>query len=96
MNLLKSIFHLIRTIILTALLVCLVIFMINNRDIITIHLHPLPFDAETRVFLVMIIFFLLGLFFGLLACSKSIIKRLVEKFKDRKTIKKLEKQVAKN
>jgi len=67
--------------------------MVNNRDAVTIHLHPLPFDIETRIFVVMIILFLCGLIFGLLACSQNIIKRIFSSLKDQNKIKKLEKQV---
>ncbi len=96
MNFLKSIFHFIRTIILSLLLICLVIFMVNNREAATISLDPLPFTVETRMFLVMISFFLFGVLFGALACSKSLITKMFERFSDRKKIKKLEKQIAKN
>jgi uncharacterized membrane protein YciS (DUF1049 family) len=70
--------------------------MVNNRDIITIHLYPLPFNIETRMFVVMIGVFLLGLLFGILACSQSLIKRYISSFSDRNKIKKLEKQVTKS
>lgn len=96
MNFIKAILRLIRTIILSVILICLIVFMVNNRDAVTITLHPFPFDVDTRMFLVMLIFFLLGMFFGMLACSKSLIKRFIEKFKDSRKIKKLEKEIAKN
>ncbi len=96
MNFIKSILRIIRTVILSLLLVCIVIFMVNNRDTVTIHLHPLPFDVETRIFVVMIIVFLLGLLFGILSCSQSLIKRIFTNLNDRRKLRKLEKQVAKN
>lgn len=95
MNFIKSIFRIIRTVILSLLLVCIVIFMVNNRDVVTIHLHPLPFDVETRIFVVMIVVFLLGLLFGILACSQSLIKRIFANLNDRRKLRKLEKHVAK-
>lgn len=96
MNLIKSILRIIRSLILAIFLICLVIFMVNNRDVVTIHLYPLPFEIETRIFLVMISVFVLGMIFGLLACSQNLIKRAIERFKDRNKIKKLEKQISKN
>lgn len=96
MNFIKSIFRIIKTTILTIFLICLVIFMVNNRDVINIHLHPLPFEIQTRMFMVMIIFFLFGLSFGLLACSQNILHRMVSSFQDRRKIKQLEKKVSKD
>jgi uncharacterized integral membrane protein len=96
MNLLKSILRITHTIITTALLLCLVIFMVNNRGSATIQLYPLPFEIETRIFVVMIGFFLLGMIFGILVCSQSMLKRAFEHFKARRKIKKLEKQIIKN
>jgi len=93
MNFLKSLFRFIRILVLTALLIALVIFMVNNRAPSTLVLYPLPFEIETRMFMVMISFFLLGLFFGILLCSKNIIKRIFENFKSRRKIKKLERQM---
>ncbi len=92
----KSLFGFTKTIILSILLICLVIFMVNNRDLITIHTHPLPFEIESRVYLVMLFFFLFGMSFGFLAFSKNMIAKTISNFKDRLKIKKLEKEIAKN
>lgn len=93
MNFIKSILHLIRYAILTTFLLTLVIFMVSNRGIATIKLYPLPFEIETRIFIVMLAFFLLGLIFGILLCSKNIMQRIFENFKSRRKIKKLEQQI---
>lgn len=95
MNFIKSIFRIIKSVILTLILVCLVIFMVNNRETVLISLYPLPFEIETKVFLVMIFFFLFGLLFGLIAWAPHIISRAISKRQDKKQIQKLEKQVAK-
>lgn len=95
MNLIRSILRIIRSVILSLFLICLVVFMVNNRDDITIHLYPLPFEVETKVFLMMILFFIFGMLFGLLACSQNIIKRIFTSYQDHRKIKKLEKQVEK-
>ncbi|OFW80469.1 MAG: hypothetical protein A3D15_03550 [Alphaproteobacteria bacterium RIFCSPHIGHO2_02_FULL_40_34] len=69
--------------------------MVNNRDVVNITFHPLPFAIETRMFLIMIAFFLCGLIFGIIVCSKSIIGYVIEKFRSGKKIKNLEKQMSK-
>jgi hypothetical protein len=94
-NFFKSVLRFAKTAILSLLLICLVIFMVNNRDIITIHAQPLPFEIEIRVFVLMIFFFLFGMSFGFLAFSKNMISGFLRNFKDRLKIKKLEKQVLK-
>ena len=94
-NFFKSILRFAKTIILSLLLICLVVFMVNNRDIIAIHTQPLPFEIEIRVFVLMIFFFLFGMLFGFLAFSKNMISGFLIRVKDRLKIKKLEKQVAK-
>lgn len=67
--------------------------MVNNREIVTLHLFPLPFDIQTRIFLVMIAVFLLGVLFGFLCYSKSLTSRFIANFKNKILIKKLKKQI---
>jgi hypothetical protein len=71
----------------------MVIFMVDNRDIITIKMQPLPFEIETRVFMIMISCFVLGLICGIAACSPTIVQNFFRKISDREKIKKLEKQL---
>lgn len=91
-NFAKSLFKLTKTFILSLLLICMVIFMVNNRDVITIHTHPFAFEIETRIFLVMLFFFLFGMLFGFLAFSKNMIEKSISNFKDRWKIHRLEKK----
>ncbi|MBP7710534.1 MAG: DUF1049 domain-containing protein [Rickettsiales bacterium] len=95
LNFLKSTIRTIKTILLSLILICLVIFMVNNRQIITLQLFPLPIEIDTRVFMLIFFFFLLGMFFGMLACSKSLLTRIFTGFKDKQKIKNLEKEIAK-
>ena len=95
LNFLKSTIRIIRSLVLYIILIGLVIFMVNNRDDITIHFYPLPFDIDTRVFIVMLMFFVFGMLFGILACSANLIGGFFKSFRDRCRIKKLEKEVAK-
>lgn len=90
----KSLIHFAKTLILSLLLVALVIFMVNNRDVVTINTHPFPFEIESRMFLVMLFFFLFGMLFGFLAFSKNMIESWLTNFKNRWKIRKLEKQIA--
>ncbi|MBM3579292.1 MAG: LapA family protein [Alphaproteobacteria bacterium] len=96
MKLLNSVFRIIRGIILILLLTCLVIFLVNNRGGILINLHPLPFEVQTRVFVVIIMSFVVGLALGILACSPSLIQNFFRKISDSYKIKKLEKQMKSN
>jgi uncharacterized membrane protein len=95
LNLAKSIFRIAKTIILIFLLFCLVMFLVNNRDVLSLSLSPLPFKIETRVFVVMILFFVLGFLFAILACCKSLVAAFFLQIFDRRKIKKLQKQVDK-
>jgi uncharacterized membrane protein YciS (DUF1049 family) len=70
--------------------------MANNAEITVVNLYPLPFEIETKTFIVMISFFLLGFIFALLICSKTLIKKSAENFGSRQKIKKLEKQISQN
>jgi uncharacterized membrane protein YciS (DUF1049 family) len=94
LNFIKSIIQNIKTVLLSLVLICLVIFMVNNRQIVTLQLFPLPIEIDTRVFVLMFFFFLLGMFFGMLACTKSLLTRIFSNFRDKQKIKKLEKKIS--
>lgn len=67
--------------------------MVNNHDNVTIYLQPLPFEIETKIFLAMMFFFVLGVLVGFLTFSKNMFSKSIDNFKDRLKIKKLEKQI---
>lgn len=96
MNFIRSILRIIRSVILSLLLIGLVVFMVDNRELITISANPLPFEIQTRVFVVMVSCFILGLVFGVIACSPSITHNFFKHIVDRSKIKKLEKKVDSN
>lgn len=83
--------HLLKQIVVIFLLVVAVIFIANNYENVKISLYPLPFMLETKLFMIIIIFFLLGLFFGFAICSKAIVKKSLENFFNLRKIKKLQK-----
>ncbi len=87
----QSFFRIARSIFLTVALICVVIFMVYNRDLVTISLRPLPIEIETRIFVVMIFSFILGALFALLLCSKNFISSAFKHFSDQRKIKKLQK-----
>lgn len=79
----KSSFSIVKSIILGIFLICLITFMVNNRDQITLHLFPLPFTIETRLFFIMLVCFLAGLACGLALLSRNIIKNFLHNRKHR-------------
>ena len=95
MNFLKSIFRTIKSIILSIFLVCLVAFMVNNRETATLHLSPLPFNIETKMFIILIVFFVLGMLFGFLSLSQNLIGKTMTNIFNRHKIKKLEQEIIK-
>jgi len=88
-------FRTIKKLIGLVILTLLICFMVNNRDIIIIQLFPLPFELESRVFIVMILFFLIGFVFGVSIYSKSFIFNAVANFFNKRKIAKLEKKTKK-
>ncbi len=91
MTFLKSFLRIIKKIIAWSTLICFVTFLINNRQEVIIQLFPLPFEIQTRLFLVIIFCFFFGLFFGAMLFSKSILNHILTNFRNRRKIKALEK-----
>lgn len=68
----------------TLILICTTLFLVNNRSIITVNFRPFPFPSfETRVFLLIIISYLAGLFTAIIIYSSGILKSWFEKFKNK-------------
>lgn len=94
MKFLKNLFNSIKSILVSLILVFVVIFMINNREIITINFNPLPFDSiETRLFVLMLFFYILGLITAILIYSNSLIKSTIRNLKQKRQINKLQQQI---
>lgn len=53
-----------RILLMSLIFVCLVIFCVNNRNIVTVDFFPLGFVVETRMFLLLFLVFFLGIVFG--------------------------------
>ncbi len=90
---LKSCVKFLRGLILLSSLLFLVTFMLSNRESIKIYFHPFPIEIETKIFVAMFSFFLLGLFFGLILCSKKFLQNSITNFQSKNKIKKLEKKL---
>lgn len=94
-KLVKSTLQIFKTLALILLLGCIVAFMTNNRQPLSISFYPLPFTIETKLYLVMLSFFLLGLFLGLIHLWKNWVIAKIIQFKSIRTISKLRKQLDK-
>jgi hypothetical protein len=93
MQIIKTIFNVIKSLILLFILICFVAFMVNNRDAITLSLAPLPFKIETRVFMILIIFFVSGALFSFAILSHDLLLKSLTNMRNNFKIKKLEKEV---
>ncbi len=94
MKFLKNLFNSIKSILVSLILVFVIIFMINNREIITINFNPLPFDSiETRLFVLMLFFYILGLITAILIYSNSLIKSTIRNIKQKRQVNKLQQQI---
>lgn len=94
MKFLKNIFSSIKSILITLILVFVTIFMINNREVITINFNPIPIESiETRLFVLMLFFYILGLITAILIYSNSLIKSTIRNLKQKRQINKLQQQI---
>jgi len=94
MKFIKKIFDSIRGLITSLILILVIVFMINNREIVSINFNPLPIPViETRMFILMLMFYFLGLITAILIYSNTLIKSKFRGFKQQKQIEKLQKQI---
>ncbi|MFT6077935.1 MAG: putative membrane protein [Myxococcota bacterium] len=73
------IFRIANKIFFIAIVAIIVAFAFNNRQNVVISLSPLPFEVETRLFLLILFCFFGGVLAGFLSCSVSLTK---EKFRN--------------
>lgn len=50
-----------------------ILFMINNRDYIFIKLFPFPLEFESRIFVIMSVFFIFGYLTAMIIYSKNLL-----------------------
>jgi len=76
----KSFFVIIKTILLLLALVFAVFFLVNNREIVVVNFKPLPFNSvETRVFVLIIAGYGLGICTAMVFASANFIKKSIVK-----------------
>ncbi|MCE3255669.1 MAG: hypothetical protein K0R25_1163 [Rickettsiaceae bacterium] len=92
-NFLRKIFGIISKIIFVLIVAIIMIFCVNNVQTIKISLEPLPFEIETRLFLLVLICFFGGVFLGFLSCSFSLTKEKCKHFISKWKIGTLKKKV---
>lgn len=95
LNLIKSVFRIVKLLLILCLLSCLVSFMVSNREIVTINFYPLPFNLEARIFVIVFLFFIGGMILGFFIFSSHMISKSIRHFKDHRKLVKLEKEQAK-
>ena len=94
MKFLKNILKSIKGIIVSLILILVIVFMINNREIVEVTFDPLPFEKiQTRIFFLILISYLLGLITAIIIYSSNMIKSALRNIKQSHQIKKLKKQI---
>ena len=94
MKFLKNILKSIKGIIVSLILILVIVFMINNREIVEVTFEPLPFEKiQTRIFFLILISYLLGLITAIIIYSSNMIKSALRNIKQNHQIKKLKKQI---
>lgn len=94
MKFLINFLNFLKTIIVTAIISFVVIFMVINREKVVINFGPLPIESiEIRVFFLIIIFYVLGLLTASLIFSNSLIKKTFKNFRQKRQIRKLQDQI---
>jgi uncharacterized membrane protein YciS (DUF1049 family) len=94
MKFLKKLFQSLKNLITCLILVFVTIFMINNRQIVAIEFSPIPINNfETRLFVLMILFYLAGLITAFLIYSNSLFKSFIKNLQQKRKIQKLEKEI---
>jgi len=79
MKLIKSLFRIVNKFIFIVTVAIIMVFCLNNHQNVTISLEPLPFEVETRLFLIILLCFFGGVLTGFLCSSVALTK---EKFKN--------------
>ena len=95
-DIIKSIFKIAKLIIFVIFLAAIITLCVNNSSTISISLQPLPYQLETRLFLLIIILFFSGFIFGLLTGSFRLIGSKMQNIASQRKLKKLEKDINKS
>ena len=95
-NFIKKIFSIINKTIFILVVAIIMVFCLNNNQIVKTSLSPLPFEIETRLFIVILLCFFGGILVGFLCSSVSLTKERFKNFVSGWKIKLLKKKVEKN
>ena len=94
MKFLKNILKSIKGVVVSLILILVIVFMINNREIVEVTFDPLPFEKiQTRIFFLILVSYLLGLITAIIIYSSNMIKSALRNIKQNHQIKKLKKQI---
>jgi uncharacterized integral membrane protein len=89
----KNIFKFIKWIFIILLLIFFVAFCISNNEIVTVSLFPLPFEADIRLFLLIIFSIFIGIFITACLNSFKAFKGVFKYIKEKSHTKKLNKKI---
>jgi len=88
-NFVKSVFKIVKLIIFVIFIALIITLCVNNSQSIALSLSPFPYQIETRLFLLIILFFLIGFVVGLLVNSISLMRSKISNSMNQKKLKKL-------
>jgi uncharacterized membrane protein YciS (DUF1049 family) len=88
-----KLFRIIDRIIFILITAIIVVFCLNNNQIIQISLYPLPFEVQTRLFIIVLIAMSIGVVIGFFCSFASLIKERLKNFASKWRIKNLQKKV---
>ena len=91
----RKVFRIIDKIIFILITAIIVVFCLNNNQIAQISLYPLPFEVETRLFIIVLMSIFGGVLIGFACSSISLTKERLKNFVGRYKIKFLQRKVDK-
>lgn len=89
----KTTFKFIKYILIILLLIFFVTFCIANDEMVTISLSPFPFEADIKLFLLIIFSILLGILISYFLKSINSFGKLIKSIKEKAKTKKLDKKI---
>jgi uncharacterized integral membrane protein len=91
----RAILRIINKVIFILVLAVIVVFCINNNQVLQISFAPLPFEVETRLFIIILLSIFGGVFIGFACSSITLVKERFKNFINRWKIKLLQKKINK-
>ncbi len=94
MQFIKSVLRIASKVIFILMVAIIVFFCINNHQVVNVSLSPLPYEIETRLFLMILFCLFGGILIGYICCSFKLTKEKFKNFLNGWKIDSLEKKVA--